>query len=322
MVNHYERLSVSRTATPQEITEAYRRIAVRAHPDKNPSNEKEFRGATESYNILRDPIRRKEYDEIMFSPTVNPITFRSKKKVCKGENLRVSIQVTAREIAQCATRTILTSRMGLCKKCHGTRAESGQDKTCPICGGLGYDPISVILSSRSTCETCSGYGRVPEGPLCNRCHGKGLEKEQIRRDITLNPGVRASFILCESGNYSPHGGQTGNLLVDVVVEKDSVYTMHGLKLRRQLKISPAQAVLGDEIVLDVFGTPVTVIIPSGSQPGRLLEIEGAGLSYEGRRGNLEIQLWLEIPDVVDESLLELYKNVRSREKELDDGRIS
>lgn len=314
--NHYQTLGVSPSATPREITEAYRRLVIQFHPDKNPGQEERFRNVCKAYDVLKDPEIRKEYDQ-MLSPSevVRPKSI----KKSRGENLRVALNVTARELAQGVTKTIQTQRMGLCPHCHGTRAASGKDLVCKSCGGSGYEPISVILSSKVDCVTCKGYGHVPDGPLCEPCRGSGLMKETIRRDITLNPVLGSTMLLYGSGNCCPHGGQPGNLSVDFIIEKDPVYSMHGLKLRRQLKITPAQAALGDEIRLDVFGTPVDVLIPSGSQPGRLIEIEGAGLSYEGRRGNLEIQIWITIPDVVDEAHRELYERLRTWEKE--HGRI-
>jgi len=308
---------VSFSATPQEITEAYRKIVIKVHPDKPEGSSDLFHRAQEAYKVLRDPARRKDYDEMLIPP--EPKT--KSHRVIKGENLRVTLRVATRDLVHCINKSIQTTRMGLCPKCNGTRSESGKDKICHKCGGAGYEPISMILSSRTDCTTCRGRGLVPEGPNCPNCRGLGLVKETIKRDITLNPVLGSTMTLFGSGNCCPHGGQPGNLSVEFIVEKDPIYTIHGLKVRRQLKINPAQAVLGDEIEIDVFGTPVDVLVPSGSQPGRILEIEGAGLSYQGRRGDLEIQLWVNIPDVVDETHRELYERIRDFEKERNNGRV-
>lgn len=310
METHYQVLGVPFSATPREITEAYRRIVIRVHPDKPEGSEILFHKAQKAYKVLRDSASRKDYDEMLF-----PRETKRPPRVLRGESLRVTLQVTTRDLVHCINKSIQTTRMGLCSKCKGTRAESGKDKICPKCGGTGYEPISMILSSRTDCTACKGRGFIPDGPTCQNCRGTGLVKETIRRDITLNPIIGPSMILYGSGNCCPHGGQPGNLSVEFIVEKDPIYTIHGLKVRRQLKINPAQAVLGDEIRLDVFGTPVDVLIPSGSQSGRILEIEGAGLSYQGRRGDLEIQLWINIPDVVDENHRELYERIKTWEKE-------
>jgi molecular chaperone DnaJ len=312
--DHYETLGIDRDATQRDITAAYRRIAVQTHPDKlkdldeesRKQKEDEFRAASEAYEILSNIERREAYDHRFDKPA-------PKKTQRKGTNLRVTISARTEDLAKSTSKKIRINRKGFCPDCKGTGSREKKSETCSACNGGGIDPLTMIVGPKEKCKKCGGVGQLPVGEKCKKCSGTGIYPEVIERSVRLNPFTTGSILVPGAGNCISHG-IAGDLMVELEVEKDPVYTLERLDIWRKLDISPALAVLGGPIELYVFGRRVEVQIPPGTQNQHLLEVEGEGVRYGKKRGNLNLRLQLNIPTVVTEEQHELYRQLLATEE--------
>lgn len=304
--DYYKILGIPRNANDNEITRAYRKIAVNFHPDKNSDEkaEEKFRESTEAYHFLRDQKKRKDYDS-QFKPT--PIIKH------RGNDLRITLKTKIEDFINGLIRKIVTNRKGLCTSCNGTGSQIKEIINCPKCNGKGIEIISWVLKSKKSCNFCRGSGKIPKLPLCKICSGSGLITEKITRDIQLNPFMMNPVTLRGCGNYA-FMGNPGDLIVDFDIQKSSLYQINGLNISRVLIISPAQAILGDIIFLDIFGKKEEVYIPPGTQSGHLIEKENGGIVWQKRKGNLQIRIRVRIPENISQEERECYRTILKIEK--------
>jgi len=294
----YKVLNVPHDASQDDIKKAYRKIALKAHPDKRKGGSEEFRNATEAYSTLKNPEIRKAYDAIITPP---------QHKKHHGSDLSVTLKVKIEDFINGAERVIRVTRKGLCHACVATGSIEKKSSLCPACGGSGYDSISIILGPKKCCRKCSGYGTIPEGDRCRVCSGTGLVDETLQHNIKLNP--LRGIVIKGSGNYLTPNGSPGNLIVELDQTKDRLYSRHGMDLKRLIQISPARAVLGGKIPINVFGRSIELAIPSGSQNGVEIEIKDAGISYENRQGNLSVKIEVLTPNIVTKEEYDLYNKL-------------
>jgi molecular chaperone DnaJ len=298
----YKILNVPQDASQDDIKKAYRKIALKAHPDKRKGGSEEFRNATEAYSTLKNPETRKAYDAIITPP---------QHIKHQGSDLSVTLKVKIEDFINGAERVIRVTRKGLCLACVATGSTEKKSSLCPACGGSGYDSISIILGPKKRCRKCSGYGTIPDGDRCRICSGTGLVDETLQHNIKLNP--LRDIVIKGSGNYLTPNGFPGNLIVELNQAKDRLYSRHGLDLKRLIQISPARAVLGGKIPINVFGCNIELAIPSGSQNGAEIEIKDAGIFYENRQGNLSIKIEVLTPNIVTKEEHDLYNKLLSLE---------
>lgn len=310
--DYYAILGVSRSASKEQIQSAYRKIAIKTHPDKSPSEEENFRRATDAYLVLRDKKLRQEYDQQFRSITKTP-----KKR--RATDIRVRFEVSTDERIKGIKKKFVTTRSGLCTECSGTGSKNHNMQKCPSCNGTGTDLASLVFKYPVSCDSCHGIGMIPEGPLCDSCSGLGTKLEVITREVSINPLTPLEITLSGSGNQMVNG-DTGDLIVEVDVSPHPIYSVQGLNLYRHLEITPAQAILGDSMSIDVFGRQVQIIIPPNSKTGHRLELEGEGIFFMGRRGNLTIKLKIRIPEFIGSREMELYKELLHIEREASHGR--
>lgn len=299
MIDPYKILGVPRDASTEDIKKAYRRIALKVHPDKRKGSTEEFRTATKAYNTLKNPEKRKTYDSI------------TKPKKYHGSDLRVTLRIKIEELINGVDKTIQITRKGLCTACKGTGSEEKNSSLCPSCGGSGYDSVSLILGPKKVCRKCRGAGSIPEGKRCVACSGTGLMDEKLRHTIKLNP--LADTVIEQSGNYLTPNGPPGDLIIELDQVKDRLYSRYGLNLRRSIQISPARAVLGGTIPIDVFGRNLEIVIPPGSQNGVEIEIKRAGIFYEGRQGSLSVKIEILTPNTITKEERDLYNKLLALE---------
>ncbi|MEO0480622.1 MAG: molecular chaperone DnaJ [Planctomycetota bacterium] len=314
--DYYEVLGVGRGASADEIKSAYRKLALKNHPDKNPGDaeaERIFKEGAEAYAVLSDDEKRQRYDQFGHAGvdgaaggggfgSVEDIFSqfgdlfggaggifeqffggggggRSGRR--KGASLRVDLSLTLKEVATGAKRTVEINRPETCDTCNGTGAKPGTEPvTCSTCGGHGQVSVSQgIFSFRQTCPTCHGTGQIIEHP-CEDCGGEGRKARKVPIDLSIPAGIEDGTAQRIRGQGEPgdRGGPPGDLVVVVRVEPHEFFTRQGDDLYAQTKIRFRQAVLGDSIeVPTIHDETVVLKIPPGTQPGTRLRIRNQGL---------------------------------------------
>ncbi len=328
--DYYEVLNVSRDAGLDEIKAAYRRMAIRFHPDKNPDDpeaEEKFKEASEAYAVLSDPEKRQRYDRfghegvsgepftgfnsesfVDFADILGDIfgfgdffgsrRGRSRSGSQRGSDLRYTMSLTLEEAAVGVTRKIRIPRLEVCEACGGSGVEPGtRAETCPTCGGRGQVGYRRgFLTIAQTCPTCGGAGQVVQHP-CRSCRGRGrIEKEttlEVKVPAGVDTGVRLR--LSGEGESGVRGGGRGDLYVIVSVEPNELFEREGPHLHMRLPISVFQAVLGAKITVPtISGERREVTINPGSQPGQVIRIRGAGMPELGGHGMGDLLVHLEV----------------------------
>lgn len=327
--DYYEVLGVGKSTPKDEIKKAYRKIAVKYHPDKNPDNpeaEEKFKEAAEAYEILSDDQKRQQYDRFghegmrgaggfggggmsmddIFSQFGdvfgghNPFesffggggsTRRSSGR--RGSNLRIKIKLSLDEIAHGAEKKIKVNRLIV--------ADGVTYKNCQTCGGTGQmrKVVNTMLGqmvSASTCHTCNGSGKI----IDNRPHGvdnSGLLQKEELIDINIPGGVEDGMQLSMSGkgNYGPNGGPPGDLLILVEEKSDEVLKREGNNVVFDLYLNFVDAVLGTSVEIPTIDGKVKIKIEPGTQSGRILRLRGKGINDINGYGSgdqlIHVNIW-------------------------------
>lgn len=333
--DYYSILGVSRDASADEIKKAYRELALKYHPDKNPGNSEageKFKEINEAYSVLSNPEKRQRYDQFG-SAGMNNGGFeggfdtedffnifgegfdsffggnnRSSRQhgQRKGEDLQIRIKLTLREIANGVTKKIKLSHYVKCDGCDGCGAESSDGvQKCSKCNGLGYVTKIVKtffgqMSSRTVCGACDGTGKNIT-KKCDKCKGEGRLYVNDIIDIKIPDGIseEGTFLKKGCGNASRRGGIPGNLHVVVSEIDDPVFKRNGYDVYSQVNISFSDAVFGCEKEIDTLYGKVKIRIPQGTQSGKLLSLKGKGLKHiEGYDyGNQYVYVQVYTPDL-------------------------
>lgn len=329
---YYEVLQVERTATRAEIDRAYRKLALRYHPDSNRGDEdtsEKFKEASEAYDVLRDPEKRARYDQyghagVGGAPQFNDVEdiFEAfgdlfgggvfgdffggrggggrSRRARRGADVRCDVTLTLEEAAAGVRREVSFRRRVSCETCSGSGAAPGsQPQTCRQCGGRGQVIQSAgILRVQTACPVCHGTGQTISDP-CPTCGGAGLESKRVTLDVDIPAGVDDGMRvrLPGEGEASPGGGPPGDCYCFVTVKPHNLFQRDGSNLILTLPIAYTQAVLGAEIEVPTLEGPQTVRLDAGTQSGTVLQIRGQGVvdPRSGRRGDLLIRTYIEVP---------------------------
>jgi molecular chaperone DnaJ len=315
--DYYEVLGVARDASEDDLKSAYRKLALKHHPDRNPGNtdaEAKFKEAAEAYAVLSDANKRARYDQLghagvegtpfgeggfanmedivsafgemfgaggsgggFFDQFFGGRTGRGRK----GTSLRIDLQLTLEEVATGVKKTLEISRHEVCETCGGSGAKAGtQPKRCTTCGGHGAVMRSQgFFSVRTTCPACGGRGQRIEEP-CGRCRGRGAVAAKKPLNISIPAGIQEGHVerIAGQGEAGEGGGPPGDLVVVIHVQPHEVFVRDGDDLHARATISFKQAVLGDTIELSNLTHETVVLkVPKGTQPGERLRIKGHGL---------------------------------------------
>ncbi len=308
--DYYEILGVSKTATPEEIKKAYRKVAIQFHPDKNPGNkeaEEKFKEAAEAYEVLSDADKRAQYDRFghskpgqggygggqhmnmedifsqfgdIFGGDGGPFDSffgggggRSRQR--KGSNLRIKLKLTLDEIANGTEKKIKVHRL--------IRAEGVTFKQCPTCGGSGQmrKVVNTMLGqmvSTTTCGSCGGSGQiVDKRPPGVDSSGLVSKEDLISVKIPAGVGEGVQLAMQGKGNEAPGGGAPGDLLIVIEEAEDKVLKRDGNNIIYDLHISFIDATLGTAIEVPSIGGKVRIKIDPGTQSGKILRLRGKGL---------------------------------------------
>jgi molecular chaperone DnaJ len=306
--DYYQLLGITPTATLEQIKAAYRRQALRHHPDKNPGSEEaaeRFKRCNEAHAVLSDPGRRAEYDARRSQKGVQEIArdiigdFLGRKRVRKrdGGDLRFDLRITLREAAEGARKQIRFPAAEVCEVCGGGGAAAGGTVRCQACGGRGDTRDEGFLSLPRPCPRCGGQG-VTITKVCAECGGIGSVERQRRYSVKLPSGVRDGDvkILDGEGEKGSGGGRPGDLHVVVLVEPHPLLKQEGNNLTLDLPVRYVTAVLGGIVDVPTLTGQVRMKVPEGTQSGRVFRLKGKGLpSPGGGHGDQLVRVVVETP---------------------------
>ncbi|MFK8113825.1 MAG: molecular chaperone DnaJ [Rubripirellula sp.] len=330
---YYEVLQVERSAAKVEIDRAYRKLAIKYHPDSNRDDEdaiEKFKEASEAYEILSDQEKRERYDQHghagvngahqfndvedifevfgdlfgggggMFGDLFGNRGGRGRKRARRGADIRCNVTLSLEEAARGVQKDVSFRRRVPCETCTGTGAEPGsKPTTCNTCGGQGQVIQSAgILRVQTACPNCKGTGQQISNP-CGGCRGTGLQNEKAELSVAIPPGVDDGVRLRVQGEgeASPDGGPVGDCYVFINVRKHELFKREGTHLILQLPISYSQAALGAEIEVPSLNGSQQLLIEPGTQNGDVFTIRGQGVvdHRTARPGDLLVQVFIEVP---------------------------
>ncbi|HEV7283072.1 MAG TPA: molecular chaperone DnaJ [Pirellulaceae bacterium] len=332
--DYYEILGVSKSASDGEIATAYRRIAIKHHPDRtgdDPEAIEIFKEASEAYEVLRDGDKRARYDQFGHAgvgaggpqfQNVDDIfeafgdmfgggggifgdLFGASRRgrSNKGASLRVETSLTLEEAAAGVEKELRFRRNEACDTCHGSGAKPGtQPRICPRCQGRGAVVQQAgILRVETACPQCRGERYVVDDP-CPECKGRRVKSEEVRLTVAIPPGIDDGMQVRLAGEGEPSlaGGPRGDCLVAVHVRPHKMFQRDGRHLVLQMPISYTQAALGATIEAPTLNGPATLKIPPGTPAVEVFRIPGRGMPdpHGGPPGDLAVRTYVEVPKKV------------------------
>ncbi len=363
--DYYEVLGVSKTASQDELKKAYRKLALKYHPDRNKGNaeaEQKFKEISEAYGVLSDESKRAQYDQLgpdafeqaqaggagggpgaggfggfggdgvdlgdifgdIFGGGFGGFSGSGMEDIFdmffggqggrggrsgnagpqRGADLRFDLEITFEEAAFGVEKEISLYRDEACEHCHGTGAEPGSKvETCPDCHGTGYvrftqNTMFGQMVNERPCSKCHGEGKIVSSP-CKECRGKGTQKKNKRLKVKIPAGVDNGSRLRVSGEgeAGAKGGPNGDLYVYLYVKQHKFFDRDGTTVLCEVPINIVQATLGAEIKVPTLDGQVTMKVPEGTQPGRVMRLKGKGIPSlrGGTRGDQLVKIKVVIP---------------------------
>jgi molecular chaperone DnaJ len=316
--DYYEVLGVPKDASAQDIKSAYRKLALKLHPDRNPGDpeaEEKFKEAAEAYSVLSDGDKRQRYDAYGhaglggaggagFDPTIfadfsdilgDFFGFgRRTRGPRRGADLRYDLELTFEQAAFGTETDLQIPRSEACSDCGGTGAAPGTKPTgCHACGGAGQVTFQQgFFSVARTCSRCRGTGKVVES-LCKKCRGEGALPVTRKLQIKIPPGVDtgSQLRIAGEGEGGAQGGPPGDLYVVLRVREHAFFKREGTSLFCEVPVNLVQAALGATLEVPTLeGAKTKVHVPEGTQSGTLLRVRGQGVPQLGSRGRGDLHV--------------------------------
>ena len=341
--DYYELLAVPRNASEAEIKKAYRRLAMKYHPDRNPDDktaEEKFKEAKEAYDVLSDPRKRAAYDQFghagvdpsaagagggygfrgaSFSDIFDDVfgdifggARGGRPASYRGADLRYDLELSLEEAVRGTTVKVRVPTQVQCETCEGSGAKKGTSPvTCTTCGGQGQVRMQQgFFSIQQTCPRCKGRGKIVTEP-CATCHGQGRVQETKTLSVKIPPGVDTGdrIRLAGEGEAGESGGVPGDLYVQIRVRPHPLFSREGSDLHCEMPIAFTTATLGGEIDAPSLEGRVRLKVPAGTQTGKVFRLRGKGVRpvHGGEIGDLLCRVVVETPVDLNEQQKELLR---------------
>ena len=344
----YEILGVPKNASDEEIKKAYRKLAMKHHPDRNQGEtskaaEVKFKEAKEAYEMLRDPQKRAAYDQHghagvdpnmrggpgaegfggfaeAFGDIFGDVFGGGRRghgggrQVYRGSDLSYAMEVTLEEAANGKDAQIRIPSWDDCETCHGTGAKPGTKPiTCTTCHGAGAVQMRQgFFSVQQTCPQCQGKGKIIPEP-CTSCHGQGKIKKQKTLEVKIPAGIDDGMRIRSTGNGEPgtNGGPPGDLYIEIRLKKHDIFERDGDDLHCQVPLSFTTAALGGEIEVPTLAGKAAIDIPEGTQAGKQFRLRGKGIKgvRSSYPGDLYCHVSIETPVKLTEHQRKLLKDL-------------
>ncbi len=342
--DYYEVLGVDRSAGEAELKKAYRRLAMKYHPDRNPDSaeaEAKFKEAKEAHDVLSNAEKKAAYDQFghaafeggmgggaggfggqgaggfgdifgdMFGDIFGGGGGGGRQRQRRGSDLRYNMELTLEEAVRGVEKNITIPRMSGCKTCHGSGAKAGSTPSqCGTCNGQGQVRIQQgFFSVQQTCPQCQGSGSIISDP-CNDCHGEGRVRENKKLSVKIPAGVDEGdqIRLSGEGENGGAGGINGDLYVSVTLKAHEIFTREGVDLHCTVPIGFSILALGGELEVPTLDGRAKLKIPAGTQSGKMFRLRGKGVKNVRNAGF--------VGDLYCEVMVETPVNLTKRQKEL------
>jgi molecular chaperone DnaJ len=347
----YEVLGVAKGASDDEVKKAYRKLAMKYHPDRNQGDkakeaEAQFKEVKEAYEMLSDPQKRAVYDQYghagvdpnmrggpggghdfggfgeAFGDIFGDIFGQQRRgaggrQVYRGNDLSYAMEITLEEAAKGKDAQLKIPGWDDCETCHGTGAKPGTSaKTCTTCHGSGHVQMRQgFFSVQQTCPHCRGSGKIIPDP-CNMCHGQGKIKKQKTLEVKIPAGIDDGMRIRSTGNGEPgtNGGPPGDLFIEIRIKKHDIFERDGDDLHCSVPISITTAALGGEIRVPTLEGEAAIDLPEGTQTDKQFRLRGKGI--KGLRSSFPGDLYCHI---TVETPVKLTEHQRKLLKELDES---
>jgi len=342
--DYYEVLGIQKGADEKEIKRAYKRLAMKYHPDRtkgDKESEEKFKEINEAYEVLADKEKRATYDQFghaafenggagtggfggfsgadfgdIFGDMFGDIFGggRGRQRVVRGEDLRYDIEITLEEAVRGTKKDIQINTLAQCEHCHGSGAEKDSKvETCATCHGTGrIRQQRGFFVTEATCPHCNGSGKKIEKP-CKKCHGDGRVHKKKNLSVTIPAGVDTGNQLRLSGEGAAgeNGAPAGDLYVVIHVKEHHIFERDGSNLYCEVPISFTMAALGGEIEVPTLDGRVKLKIPEGTQTGKLFRMRGKGITAarSSYAGDLICKIIVETPISLNEEQKELLRKL-------------
>lgn len=348
--DYYEVLGVERRSTSAQITDAYRKLAVKHHPDKNPGNDEaaaRFKEAARAFEVLSDADLRARYDRYghaglqggrqhdfnemsdifeafgdLFGGGIFGDAFGGRgrgNRPRKGRDVFCQVSLSLVEAARGATKTVEFTRHEMCGTCDGSGAKKGtKPQACDYCGGKGQVIQSAgVFRLQTTCPACRGAGSVIR-EKCVDCGGAGLKEEHVERRVTIPAGVDSDVRVRLAGEGEPggSGGPPGDCYCVIEIEAHPFLARDGRELHCEVPVSFTQAALGATVDVPTLDGAKPLQIARGTQSGDVIRVRGFGMpEVRGRGvGDLHVHVQVEIPKTLSPRAEELLRELAKEER--------
>jgi molecular chaperone DnaJ len=347
--DYYEILGVNRNASELEIKKAYRNLAIKYHPDKNPGDsvaEEKFKEINEAYEILSNPEKRAMYDRYGTADFGNGGGFseggfdfnastifeeffgsafddlfgagtRGKKQASHvGEDLKYTLEIEFEEAAFGVEKIIKIPRLETCHYCGGSGAKDASSvTTCPDCQGTGTIRMKQgFFSIARTCPRCNGEGKIIK-EFCNRCHGRKRIQKEAKIKVKIPAGVETGnrLRLRHEGNHGLNGGVSGDLYIELSVKPHPIFKRENSDLICEVPVSYTKLVLGTELEIPTLKDKIKLKIPAGTPSGKVFTFRGKGIKRVNSNsyGNLHVVVNVVIPKKLTKKQKELLMEIES-----------
>ena len=347
--DYYEVLGVERSVDEQSLKGAYRKLALKYHPDRNPGDreaEEKFKEAAEAYSVLSDGQKRAAYDRYGHAGVqsaaagagggFDPGQFagfedilgeffgfgdlfgggggRRRNRAQRGEDLPFELEISFEDVMKGMSADIQVPRMEACGRCSGKGAEPEDGLTqCPMCRGRGEIHYQqAFLTVRRTCSQCNGRGQIIRRP-CKECKGDAYIRKEKKLKINIPAGVDNGTRLRLTGEGQPgaNGGPPGDLYVLLKVKEHPIFDRENDDLHCTVPVNIAQAALGTEVDILTFDGLQTVKIPEGTQKGSKVKLKGLGVPHvQGHgRGDLFVNIDVKVPTKLSREQRKLFEQL-------------